>query len=1339
MLGLLLAVCSPTVMAGGKVRVERVFAGPAVMMGFAAQMGKGVSASPFSEVHRLERLVGEENACALPGVSLVYERFLPIMWRAVATGHVRHEAASFVAQGLRWGFTAGIQPDKMVGHRHFKNYQSSLDARTQVTAAVVDRVSKGKTLDLGVATAGAMSALKGLYRATACFPMGGAPKWPEWWKVRPTDDHTRTGLNAASDLSQLRHKLTAYEDIASWLRQDYFMRVSDVADAYPLLPLSPTIWPFLFFRFFVDDTEDMHLLLHITGDFGAAGMPGVFKIFFTDVVVGMARAGSVLTQKFVVYVDDCGAIGPSQSEVDADMLRFHAWAEPLGVFFKALKDRAAAIPQLMIGFWWDSRTLTRTLETRKIEQYLEMMDLCSHQRKLSLVDMQKLAGRMQRCIMTFPPGAACLLVSLFGLMSGLRLPWHQRRTSRGVREDIRAVRDLLALNLGKGFYSFANFEWGPEVRTDASKSARKGGGGYVSNCGRYSFWHYGSRALRKLIDYLEGDTVVQALRELGHLWRGRVVVFKVDNSAFQKSARKGRSRVERLNSLIKEILAYCIFYGCILVFEWISSEDNLLADQLSRDKESEFLTDVYRKGFWAADVIVRRRKDAGSVRTLPERRGELDRAALEKGEFALADALPNDPEGEFVPQVSDPWLVWFRDKACQICGLAYRTSTCEHDPCCGAWKCPRHGCPGGQPCVCEEPVTQAKEETCAPVRAKRRASSAPRIRPSSVLSLAVLALSIQSVEPAPTNSHDASVSYARTSIFSGLPYHLVSQVEEVLDNRLSTSSWRSVSSAMKVWREVCLDNQWPVIILTDDPDRGGKMVTFLMHMAADTALTWVSIQNYFWGMRTWQTLQHQSDPAKGTEGLTTFLKGLKVLTWVASEPRKRVTREEIEWMIDNCDLTCFRNVQLLFLVLVCLNTFTRTECPCPKTHTGRDKYEYKVHFSVSDFDVQRVAGAVVLAVRFWVIKQDQRLERPEVRAESASEHMGDWVYVADIPDSKWSIFTWYARLQSFHEARDPKSPMFLDPSDMSRAYTYPQYYKDFVHQFDLMGSPRKGPHGLRVQGYKQTRDALGEAIAVAQGGWQSTGHHRYNRVTMEQVLRIPLATSGQLGVTPAPNTAMGEARPAGPPAERLQRSDLRRQLGEPVSDGEHEQGDGHDARDPRVDHPSLLPPGWATVRHEGPHLSRSYSTFEGPDGQRAQSRAAAWRAYEDASYAGAASAADDPEELDDEGDALDRIDYVDSSLDSSAGAHALSRAPSPLLSGPPEPPVAGALVDSVALVDDVQGGPSEEFFSLLLPSGGRMCGTPGCGKPDRHRGPCVPYLSPRQPRGERHRSQRSGI
>ena len=40
---------------------------------------------------------------------------------------------------------------------------------------------------------------------------------------------------------------------------------------------------------------------------------------------------------------------------------------------------------------------------------------------------------------------------------------------------------LLSMNLGRGFYSYANFKYAPPVYTDASKQARYSGGNMAAN------------------------------------------------------------------------------------------------------------------------------------------------------------------------------------------------------------------------------------------------------------------------------------------------------------------------------------------------------------------------------------------------------------------------------------------------------------------------------------------------------------------------------------------------------------------------------------------------------------------------------------------------------------------------------------------------------------------------------------------------------------------------------------------------------------------------------------------------------------------------------------------
>ena len=63
--------------------------------------------------------------------------------------------------------------------------------------------------------------------------------------VRPFSDHTKTGFNAACDMSAVEHSLDTYSEIADELKPGYFMRIEDVDGAFPILPLHPSVWKYM--------------------------------------------------------------------------------------------------------------------------------------------------------------------------------------------------------------------------------------------------------------------------------------------------------------------------------------------------------------------------------------------------------------------------------------------------------------------------------------------------------------------------------------------------------------------------------------------------------------------------------------------------------------------------------------------------------------------------------------------------------------------------------------------------------------------------------------------------------------------------------------------------------------------------------------------------------------------------------------------------------------------------------------------------------------------------------------------------------------------------------------
>ena len=370
--------------------------------------------------------------------------------------------------------------------------------------------------------------------------------------------------------------------------------------------------------------------------------------------------------------------------------------------------------------------------------------------------------------------------------------------------------------------------------------------------------------------------------------------------------------------------------------------------------------------------------------------------------------------------------------------------------------------------------------------------------------LLMLACLLPMVDAAPRESVQAqllSVTYPRASLFEGLPAWLVDQADAVLDNRLSASSMRTVRSALVYWQQVCEREGWSEILMTDDPERGGRLVAFVLHMVADTDLVADTITGYVWGLRNWMKLQHQADPVMGVMGWHDFMMGVRVLAHVPAEPRRQVPFQTMLDMATVVDLRCFHEVQSFFLDLILMYTFSRTECPCPKSYSGDTGFDKEQHWCVRDIKFALVAGVWVLCVRFKKIKQDPRVERPGARGDGsdpgASQRGGsDWVYIGDVPGSPLSPFLWYRRLMAFYDGPRPAEAPFFMARDRVRPYTYNNALTDFKDLLVKAGCLLVlGLHGLRVLGYNLALGGAGEAIAVVQGGWKlgsNTRYHRFN-------------------------------------------------------------------------------------------------------------------------------------------------------------------------------------------------------------------------------------------------------
>ena len=1047
--------------------------------------------------------VKQHGCCSLPGVSIDFWKLRPLIERAVLRGFVSEEHATFALRGLWFGFDMGVDVAQVKGRRWFSNYSSALEAKDKITKALKQRVENAKTMGLCRMDVKAASLLP--WPQCRVFPLGAVAKALEPEAMRPVSDHTKSGLKAATDRESLRHSLRTYEEIAECLRYGYSMRMMDVEGAFPLLPLAPCLWPFFmlwWFGVWEGSEAEMYLYVHLTADFGAAGVPGTWKIFFTDVIIGVARSEEVITLPMPIYVDDCSMIGAVAGMVDAEGVRLRLWLTKMGIFMKELKERVASMLQLALGFWWDSIQRTRTLDSDKLTVYVSMIRDFAQRRSLSLREMQRASGQMQRAAMTLPKGALCFLASLFALMRGLSLPWQQRRTSKQMRADFTAMAELLDANHGRGYFCTDHMERAPDVYTDASKEARYAGGGYFSMCGAFRHWRYGASASRNHIDALEGDAVLMAAADLGKSWRGKIVPLHIDNRAFQLSGRKGWSKAERLVKQLRVLFWLAVKYDCVFEFEWISTHDNIYADALSRpDGERRFHELVHRHMRWMVPKLTRH-TSSGAVRQFgPEYPSDIEGdGPTARLEMLLAMALA-------VMRSSDSHAVRLHllDTIARLHGVApsaaHRGAVSVVVTCVLGWD--------GRSARVVPPGDFGVPRDVVDLWVSRLVDSPHMQAAQSLLALGIgREFSSDTMGDGPSTRtakvSQATVPYSRASIYVGMPTpELAARADEILGQRLGTSSHQSIQAALGHWRVVCSRHGWPEIIVTDDPTRGGKLSTFMMYMCDETDLAGVSIGNYVWALRAHMKQSRQLDPAFGLAEWDDWSEAIQVQAWVPGEPRRMVPVELLASSLAQVDLASFQEVQAAVLLLMLLFSFARSETPCPKTAAGLDPLQ---HLLVEDV-VPHALPSFHVAMRLKRIKQDRRMERPEAQGNE------DWVKLGDTLDPLFSLKLWMARLFAFHGSRRADGgAFFVSPRDRASPLTYTQAMAHVRVLYERASSAAEaakyGLHSLRVTGYALSKRGAGEELTVAHGGWRSLAHRRYDRFSELEVLSLPEAMMG---------------------------------------------------------------------------------------------------------------------------------------------------------------------------------------------------------------------------------------
>jgi hypothetical protein len=364
----------------------------------------------------------------------------------------------------------------------------------------------------------------------------------------------------------------------------------DLEDAFRHIPVSPLDWPLLGFHW--DSTYYADCFL----PFGLRAAPYIFNLFAEAFHWILGRALAPFSTEVVHYLDDFLFVSPPTTDWTALDAVISATADTLGLSIKEKKNRQGTVVDFC-GLEVDTALYVVRLPTEKKDKALSLLKpyVTSETSSICLTELQSLTGFLAFASYVVPLGRTFtrrLYNMLFHFPQGQ--PNLRRRISSEALKDIHWWYEAVIAVPSRAIpRPGANPP--PRIQVYSDASSLKGLGGYFL-CEKETTAeltvekafsvalprHLLQRRPSEHINARELRAVEQCLLHWGRSWAGHSILFHVDNTVALHGINNGTTRGEPMKILRRLLLLAATFQVHDLQAVWISSEDNALADALSR-------------------------------------------------------------------------------------------------------------------------------------------------------------------------------------------------------------------------------------------------------------------------------------------------------------------------------------------------------------------------------------------------------------------------------------------------------------------------------------------------------------------------------------------------------------------------------------------------------------------------------------------------------------------------------------------------------------------------------------------------------------------------------------
>ena len=489
-------------------------------------------------------------------------------------GHPDEEFRRYLLRGIEHGFRVGFDhSSSLVAAR---GNMPSAHSHPDVTSGYVDaEVREGRMI--GPFRPGQIPDLH-------VNRMGVIPKGhiPGRWRLitdlsHPKGSSVNDGISP--DLCSLRYtSVQRVARTAMLLGKGALMAKLDIKAAYRLVPVHPDDRPLLGIEWQGSHYVDGML------PFGLRSAPKVFTAV-ADALEWVIRQRGVTVVDH--YLDDFVTLGrPASPECSQNLRTVLAVCEELGIPLAVDKLEGPADRLTFLGIEIDTQAGVLRLPPEKLVRLKAALVKWAAKKSCRRRQLESLIGTLQHASQVVRPGRSFLrqMIDLLRL-PGATKGHHHIRLNRGFRADLRWWCTFAESWNGVTVVPRSAYPTAT-VTSDAS-----GGWG----CGAWSgssWWQlqWPAAAYERHISFKELFAGLLACAAWGVRWRGLLVQWRCDNQAAVCTVRSRTCRDQGMMHLIRCLFFFEARFGFELLATHLPGRENILADDLSRNRLSNFLS-----------------------------------------------------------------------------------------------------------------------------------------------------------------------------------------------------------------------------------------------------------------------------------------------------------------------------------------------------------------------------------------------------------------------------------------------------------------------------------------------------------------------------------------------------------------------------------------------------------------------------------------------------------------------------------------------------------------------------------------------------------------------------